>query len=39
MARRTRLSPKRHARKFNKLRNKTKVINSPSVVMRGGIRL
>lgn len=39
MARRTRMSARKHGRKFAKARKTTKVINSPRVVMRGGIRL
>lgn len=33
------MSGKKHGRKFNKMRNKHKAINSPAFVMRGGIRL
>lgn len=36
---RKRMSPRKHARKFTKARNKTRAINSSAVVMRGGIRL
>lgn len=39
MARRTRISARKHARKFQKARKKSRAINSTSVVMRGGIRL
>lgn len=39
MARRKNISARKHARKFAKARKTTKVINSPRVVMRGGIRL
>lgn len=38
MARR-RISARKHGKKFAKARKRTKVINSPKVVMRGGIRL
>jgi len=38
MARRN-ISAKRHGRKFNKAKNKTRKINTPNHVMRGGIRL
>lgn len=37
--RRKPLSGKRYRRKFQKAFNKTKAINSPSFVMRGGTRL
>jgi hypothetical protein len=33
------LSGKRHGRKFAKIARRTRAINSPSHVMRGGIRL
>jgi len=33
------ISGKRHGRSFNKKRNRTRAINSPAFVMRGGIRL
>lgn len=36
---RKRITPRKHARKFSKIRKKTKAINSPAFVMRGGIRL
>lgn len=39
MARRQRISARKHGKKFAKARRKTKVINSPSMVLRGGIRL
>jgi len=38
MARRN-ISGKKHARKFQRARNKGRAINSPGTVMRGGIRL
>jgi len=38
MARKS-MSYKQHAKKFSRARKRSKVINSPSVVMRGGIRL
>lgn len=37
--RRSKLSGRRHGRKFQRARNKTRAINSPAFVMRGGIRL
>lgn len=37
--RRQRLSGRKHGRKFQRARNRTKAINSPAFVMRGGIRL
>lgn len=33
------MSGKKHGRRFNKARNRTRSINSPNHVMRGGIRL
>lgn len=33
------ISARKHGKRFNKNRNKTKRINAPSQVMRGGIRL
>jgi len=33
------ISGRKHARKFTKSRRSSKAINSPSFVMRGGIRL
>jgi len=33
------ISGKRHSRKFNKARRKTRAINSPQHIMRGGFRL
>lgn len=38
MARRN-MSARKHGRKFGRARNKTRRINTPSHVMRGGIRL
>lgn len=38
MARRN-ISGKKHARKFSKARRKSRSINSPQVIMRGGFRL
>jgi len=38
MARRH-ISGRKHGRKFNKYRNKTRAINSPQQAMRGGFRL
>lgn len=37
--RRKRMSGRSHGRKFTKARRRTKAINSPGMVMRGGIRL
>lgn len=37
--RRNKIGGRRHARSFQKKRNKTRAINSPTMVMRGGIRL
>lgn len=37
--RRRQLNGKTHRRKFQRARNKTRAINSPTFVMRGGIRL
>lgn len=36
---RFRMSAKKHSRKFAKAKRKTRAINSPSHVMRGGRRL
>lgn len=36
---RKRMNFRKHARKFSKARNRTKAINSPQFVLRGGIRL
>lgn len=36
---RKRMNARKHAKKFAKARRRSKVINSPSQVMRGGIRL
>jgi len=38
MARRN-MSARKHGKKFQKGRNKSRAINSPGTVMRGGIRL
>lgn len=38
MARRN-INARKHARKFSKARRRSKVINSPNFVLRGGIRL
>lgn len=38
MARRN-ISARKHGKKFARARSKTRIINSPRVVMRGGIRL
>lgn len=37
--RRRNISGKKHGRKFNNARKRTRKINSPAFVMRGGIRL
>lgn len=37
--RRRNISGKRHGQSFAKARRKTRAINSPSFIMRGGIRL
>lgn len=37
--RRRNISPRRHARKHNRLNRRSKAINSPGFIMRGGIRL
>jgi len=37
--RRRKLSGRKHGRRFQRARNKTRAINSPAFVMRGGIRL
>lgn len=39
MARRMKMGARRYGKKFAKARRKTRAINSPSFVMRGGIRL
>jgi len=36
---RRKMSGRGHGKKFGRARRKSKTINSPSVVMRGGIRL
>lgn len=36
---RQRISARKHSRKFNKARKRTKAINSPSHFLRGGRRL
>jgi len=36
---RKRMSFKQHSRKFNKAHKRSRAINAPSQVMRGGIRL
>lgn len=33
------ISGRRHGKKFQRARNRTRAINSPAFVMRGGIRL
>lgn len=38
MARR-KISGRRHGKKFGRARNRTRAINTPNHVMRGGIRL
>jgi len=33
------MSGRKHGKRFNRARNRTRAINSPTFVMRGGIRL
>lgn len=33
------MSPRKHARKHNRVSRRSKAINSPAFIMRGGIRL